>query len=96
MVRRNELGWSLWVKLLAALGAQTLAVVYFFGATVAQLQTELAWVRQRQGENFLEHERARVVTEKLYADFVGHCVRQEREFAEAKLSHGRETEERKQ
>ena len=80
-MRRSAESWATWVKLMLALGAQTVAVVYFFGATVAKLETELAWIRQRQVENFGEHEKASVRIEKLYSDFVTHCVEQERSEA---------------
>lgn len=68
-----------WTKLLLALSAQTLALVYYFSATLTKLETDLAWVKSRQMENFSEHTRLSTHLDDLSEKFHEHCLQQERE-----------------
>lgn len=44
-----------WAKVLLALAVQTAVMAYYFGASMAKIETNLEWVRQRQNDNFTEH-----------------------------------------
>ena len=77
-----------WTKLLLALGVQTLTVVYWFSATVTRLETELAWVKSRQAQNFEEHSVAAARIDELSDKFQEHCLRQVEERLKA-LNNGK-------